>query len=67
LTISVFFTLQSPTKLTKRNKEQKGKPQQQQQTPRSLFEQKSFKTLVKEMDEKQSAATQITIIYIMEL
>lgn len=51
-TISLFFTSQSPTKTTKRNKEQKGKPpqQQQQQTPGSLFEQKSFKTLDKEMD-----------------
>lgn len=55
----VFFFLphNRQQKLTKRNKEQKGKPQQQQQqTPGSLFEQMSFKTLDKEMDEKQSAS-----------
>ncbi len=51
MTISHFFTSQSPTKTTKRNKEQKRKPQQQQ-TPGSLFEQKSFKTLHKEMAAK---------------
>ncbi len=50
---SLFFTPQLiANKNYQRNKEQKGKqPQQQQQTPESLFEQKSFKTLDKEMDE----------------